>query len=153
MVILAGAEFDIILKIIFSSILGMIIGLERELDLQPAGLRTHALVCMGSALFAALSIVFVGDGADPSRIAAGIVTGIGFLGAGTIFVSKNTIKGLTTAADLWVIAGIGLAVGVGLYVVALATTIIVYMTLVFGRYIKKAENKKFSLIRRFNNSD
>ena len=146
-------ELDIVLQILFAAILGAIVGLERELDMQPAGLRTHALVCMGAALFSALSLNFVGPNVDPTRIAAGIVTGIGFLGAGTIFVAKNTIKGLTTAADLWVLAGVGFAIGIGLYWVALVATIIVYFTLVFGRYLKKIEETKLKASKSIKKMD
>ncbi|MFH1978473.1 MAG: MgtC/SapB family protein [Candidatus Aenigmatarchaeota archaeon] len=140
MAIVAGlVEAEIVFKVVFAAAMGIIIGLEREIDMKPAGLRTHSLVCMGSALFAAISIAFVGPTVDPTRIASGIVTGIGFLGAGAIFVARDKIKGLTTAADLWVLAGVGLAVGVGLYYVALVTTLVVYFTLSLGRYLKESE--------------
>jgi len=149
MAIFAGPiEIEIVTKVIFAAIMGMIIGLEREIDFKPAGLRTHALVCMGAALFTALSFSLIHTNIDPSRIAAGIVTGIGFLGAGAIFMSKDRITGLTTAADLWVLAAVGVAVGLGFYVAALSTTIVIYVTLSFGRYMKRIENRKKSWFKR-----
>jgi len=138
---IAVVEWEIILKVVFAAIMGIIIGLEREIDLKPAGLRTHSLVCMGAALFTALSFAIMGPNVDNSRIAAGIVTGIGFLGAGAIFMSKDRIRGLTTAADLWVLAAVGVAAGIGLYLSALVTTLIIYFTLSAGRYLKIMERK------------
>ncbi|MBU0530378.1 MAG: MgtC/SapB family protein [Candidatus Aenigmatarchaeota archaeon] len=135
------AEAEIILKVVFAAIMGIIIGFEREIDLKPAGVRTHSLVCMGAALFTALSFVVEGPNVDHSRIAAGIVTGIGFLGAGAIFMAKDKIKGLTTAADLWVLAAVGVAIGMGLFLTGLVTTLIIYVTLSFGRYMKRMEKK------------
>ncbi len=135
-------ESEIIFKIILAAILGGIIGLEREIHYKPAGLRTHILVCIGATLFAITSITFKGLSADPSRIAANIVTGIGFLGAGVIFMSKNKLHGITTAADLWVIAAIGLAVGVGLFLTAIITTIIIYIILMLGKIEKKKLRKR-----------
>ena len=134
------SEAYLIIKICLAAILGMIIGYEREIHLKPAGLRTHTLVCMGSCLFAVLSLEFVGDSA---RIAAGIVTGIGFLGAGAIFQYKDKVRGLTTAADLWVIAAVGLAVGIGMYTAAIITTVLIFIILEYGRtFEQKALNKK-----------
>ncbi|MFH1587361.1 MAG: MgtC/SapB family protein, partial [Candidatus Diapherotrites archaeon] len=98
-------EPELILKLILAVILGGLIGLDRELKGRPAGLRTHVLVCVGATLFTIISMSFMAT-SDPARIAAGIVTGIGFLGAGAIFRSDDHIKGLTTAADLWVIAAV-----------------------------------------------
>ncbi|MEK6957549.1 MAG: MgtC/SapB family protein [archaeon] len=131
-------EIDLTVRVLISLGLGALIGLERERDEEPAGLRTHMLVCMGATLFTVISLSF-SDAADPTRIAAGIVMGIGFLGAGTIFKIQDKIKGLTTAADLWVLAGIGMAVGIGYYFVAIVTAFLVLATLYFGRILKKAK--------------
>src|SRR3989338_10413255 len=125
-------EMEIITKMIVAAVLGLAVGLEREWHNKPAGIRTHALVCVGSAIFTIVSIYFIGT-EDPSRIASGIVTGIGFLGAGMIFHSKDIVRGLTTAAELWCLAGIGIAVGIGLYMMAFAGTVIVLTILVVGR--------------------
>lgn len=124
-------EVQIIFRLALSAIMGSLIGLEREASNRPAGLRTHILVTAGSALMMQISIymsTFGGEG-DPARLAAQVVSGIGFLGAGTIIRNGNTVKGLTTAASLWVSAGIGLAIGSGFYVGAIVTTLVVYITL------------------------
>ena len=125
-------EMEIITKMIVAAVLGLAVGLEREWHNKPAGIRTHALVCVGSAIFTIVSIYFIGT-EDPSRIASGIVTGIGFLGAGMIFHSKDIVRGLTTAAELWCLAGIGIAVGIGMYMVSFVATVIVLTILVVGR--------------------
>ena len=125
-------ETEIIAKLVLSAVLGMIIGLERQLHDKPAGLREHGLVCMGSALFTVVSLTFTSP-----VIAAGVVTGIGFLGAGAILHLKNRVVGLTTAAELWVVAAIGLAVGIGLYTIATVTAILVLLMLISGRYVEK----------------
>ncbi len=124
-------ELAIAWKLALAAGLGGVVGWERELHERPAGLRTHSLVCMGAALITVISISFTGSTSDPGRIAAQIVSGIGFLGAGTILRQGNIVRGLTTAASLWTVAGIGMAVGVGgsyawLGVVA---TLIVFVTL------------------------
>ena len=125
-------EMEIITKMIVAAALGLAVGLEREWHNKPAGIRTHALVCLGAAIFTIVSIYFIGAD-DPSRIASGIVTGIGFLGAGMIFHSKDIVRGLTTAAELWCLAGIGIAVGIGMYMVSFVATVIVLTILVVGR--------------------
>ncbi|VVC00445.1 MgtC family protein [uncultured archaeon] len=118
-------EIELVGRIIFSLLAGGLIGIERELGHEPAGLRTHMLVCLGAMLFTAMSFEAAGT-FDPTRIASGIVTGIGFLGAGTIFKDKDRVKGLTTAADLWVIAAIGMAIGFGYYVMAAVSTVLLF---------------------------
>ncbi len=121
-------------------LLGSAVGLEREANNHPAGFRTHALVCVGSALVSIVSwstfqnFNFSGD---PTRIAAQIISGIGFLGAGTIMREGANIKGLTTAASLWTVAAIGLAVGFGLYFVAITTTALVVLVLQFFSKLEK----------------
>ena len=113
-------------------ILGSIVGLEREANNHPAGLRTHALVCVGSALVTIVSwqtFISFDYGGDPTRIAAQIISGIGFLGAGTIMREGANIKGLTTAASLWTVAAIGLSVGYGYYFIAISTTFLTVIVL------------------------
>ena len=128
-------EMEIISKLIFSAFLGMLIGLERQMRNRPAGMREHGLVCMGSCLFAIISISFSGGYAG--YIAAAVVTGIGFIGAGTILHLKNKVVGLTTATELWVIAAIGLAVGIGLFTIAMVTTLLVLIMLISGKFVEK----------------
>ena len=111
---------ELLLRLFIAAVLGSGIGLERELSGKPAGLRTHALICLGSCLFTVASIEgFAGpDWVDTSRVAAGVVTGIGFLGAGAIIRGdKGRIAGLTTASSIWAIAAIGIAIGAGMYMV------------------------------------
>lgn len=119
-------------RLALAALFGSVIGLERERLLWAAGLRTHMLVCVGSCLIMIVSAFGFSDALgtknvvlDPSRIAAQVVSGIGFLGAGTILLRGEVVKGLTTAASLWGVAAIGLAIGSGLYVPALATTALV----------------------------
>jgi putative Mg2+ transporter-C (MgtC) family protein len=122
---------EVVLRLASAAVLGAVVGLERERLEWAAGLRTHMLVCVGSALVMFVSMYGFAEvqgephiSFDPSRVAAQVVSGIGFLGAGTIlFLRQEVIRGLTTAASLWTIAAVGLAVGGGLYVAAIATTI------------------------------
>jgi len=128
--------YEIIFKLALACILGAMIGLERESLNRPAGLRTYTLVCVGSALAMIVSIdiymqYYQTVNADPGRIAAQVISGIGFLGAGTIMREGASVRGLTTAAGLWVVACIGLAVGAGLYIPAVATTIIILFVLIY----------------------
>ncbi len=127
-----AAETEIILKLVLAAFLGGIIGIERQMNRKPAGMREHGLVCMGSALFTLISLSFTSP-----AIAASVVTGIGFLGAGLILHMKNRVFGLTTATELWVVAAIGLAVGIGLYVIASVTALIVLFILISGRFLEK----------------
>ncbi|MFH1224934.1 MAG: MgtC/SapB family protein [Candidatus Diapherotrites archaeon] len=131
-------ETDIVLRLIVAAFLGAVVGYQREKSDEAAGLRTHMLVCMGSALFTVLSMGFDGSSADPTRIAAGIVTGIGFLGAGTIFRAENHVKGLTTAASVWAIAAVGLAAGLGYFIAAAVATAIVFIILSLKKLVKHA---------------
>lgn len=143
-------NLELILKLVIAAIIGGFIGIEREFSNRPAGLRTHILVTVGSALMTLVSMdAFAGIG-DPSRIAAQIVTGIGFLGAGTIIKTGNSITGLTTAASLWVSAGIGIAIGSGYYLGALITAGIVLLTLVnIGSFEKNLAMRTYSTIEIF----
>lgn len=133
--IIGPVETEMVIKLIVSAVLGGLVGFEREIHRKPAGLRTHSLVCIGATLFTIMSVNIVG--ADPSRIAAGIVMGIGFLGAGMIFKSEDRVRGLTTAAELWVLAAIGLAVGLGFYFAALITTLIIIFILIPLKYMER----------------
>lgn len=128
-----GLVIQEIARLLVAAALGAAIGFERERGDRAAGLRTHALVCVASALMMIVSayglLDLAGSGPaalrlDPSRIAAQVVSGVGFLGAGTIILRKNAVRGLTTAASIWLVAGIGLACGVGEYIPAAATTAI-----------------------------
>ena len=135
-------ELELIIRMIISFLLSMIIGFEREISLKPAGLRTHVLVCLGSTLFTILSL-YAFPGADPSRLAASIAVGIGFIGAGTILKTKEEkIVGLTTAATLWIVASIGVAVGTGFYLLASIVAIFTYIILKFGKLEKEVVLKK-----------
>ncbi len=123
-------QIDLGLRLTLGLVLGAIIGFERELHRQPAGFRTHSLVSLGAALFTIVSAFgFTGDLVDPTRIAAQIVSGIGFIGAGTILQYRGHIRGLTTAASLWSVAAIGTAAGAGLYVVAIVGTVLILVIL------------------------
>ena len=126
--------FDLAVRMVAAALLGAVLGLEREIHGHQAGMRTHMLVSLGSAAFTILSIygfpASLGQGSsDPSRIAAQIVTGIGFLGAGAIIKYGTNIRGLTTAASLWVVAAVGLGAGAGAYWVAAVCTVIAAMAL------------------------
>jgi putative Mg2+ transporter-C (MgtC) family protein len=123
-------QLDLALRLTVGLVLGAVIGFERELHRQPAGFRTHSLVALGAALFTVVSAFgFTGDNVDPTRIAAQIVSGIGFIGAGTILQYRGHIRGLTTAASLWSVAAIGTAAGAGLYVVAVVGTLLILVIL------------------------
>jgi putative Mg2+ transporter-C (MgtC) family protein len=123
-------ELEMALRLLLAAALGAIIGYQRERAGKPAGLRTHMLISIGSALFTVASVSGFTGTVDPTRIAAGIVTGIGFLGAGAILHREGGIvAGLTTAATIWVSAAIGLAAGAGLYVISAVTTGLVLIVL------------------------
>lgn len=132
------------LKLALASVLGGIVGYERERREHPAGLRTHILVCLGATLITLISMSFDPAYSDPARIAAQIVSGIGFLGAGTILRQGNIVRGLTTAASLWTVAGIGMAVARGgpYYILAVVATGIVFLTLSTIRAIEPALGKQ-----------
>ena len=136
------ADADILIRILFSIVLGSIIGLERELTNKAAGLRTQILVCLGSCLFTILSIygfstaVTLYPLGDPSRVAAQIITGIGFIGAGTVLRQGLTVTGLTTASTLWIVAAIGMACGCGQISIAVVTTLISVGVLVLIRFFE-----------------
>lgn len=126
-------DLHFIFRLIVAGVCGILVGLERKRRAKEAGIRTHCLVACASALMMILSKYAFDDLAgefiklDPSRIASGVASGIGFLGAGMIFVYKRTISGLTTAAGIWATAGVGLAIGSGMYVLGLSATLIILM--------------------------
>jgi putative Mg2+ transporter-C (MgtC) family protein len=122
-------RLDLMLQLMLATLLGGAIGLERELGGKPAGLRTNILICIGSVLYTKLSVTMAGAGYDPTRVAAQIVTGVGFIGAGTILHARGAVVGLTSAATIWVVAAIGVALGGGYYLEALGTTLIVIVVL------------------------
>lgn len=133
---------EFLLRLILASFLGGIIGLERQIRAKEAGVRTHILIGIGSAMFMIVSkygfydvIEHAHIGLDPSRIAAQVVTGVGFLGAGNILVQRQTIRGLTTAADVWVTAAIGLVIGSGMYEVGIFGTVMALIVLEFFRQL------------------
>jgi putative Mg2+ transporter-C (MgtC) family protein len=125
-------EVWMLVRLVVAVVLGGIIGYEREQAAKPAGVRTHGMVCLGAALFTVISLYGFGETGDPARVAAQIVSGIGFLGAGLILRQRGNVLGLTTAASLWVTAAIGVAIGVGMMAMALMTVLLVYLLLHFG---------------------
>lgn len=130
---------ELIGRLVLAAFLGFLIGLERELAGQPAGERTHALTSLGAATFALVSVTAF-PGSDPARIAAGVVTGLGFLGAGMIVKERGEeVRGLTTAAGIWTVGGIGLAIGSGLYLLGTATAILVGLLLALERLFRVDE--------------
>lgn len=140
---------DIFTRLLLAGILAGIIGMEREFRSKDAGLRTHFLVGVGSALIMIVSqygfmqvVKYNNIAVDPSRIAAQVVSGIGFLGAGTIITNKKVVRGLTTAAGIWVAAGIGLACGAGLYIIAIFSTVVVLLGLEILQRIFKLNSHK-----------
>ena len=138
---------EVIVRVILATVLGGVVGMERERSERAAGLRTHAMVGLGAAAFMIISAFgfkdILGTNAvvlDPSRVAAQIVTGIGFLGAGTIIFQREMVRGLTTAASIWAVAAIGAAIGGGMYVLAASTTV---LTLAVLAGLKPVENRWF----------
>lgn len=127
-------RLEVLVTLLLAVVLGGAVGLERELKRKPAGLRTNILICVGAALFTLLSIAIADGRGDPGRIAAQIVTGVGFLGAGTILHTRGQVSGLTSAATIWLVAAIGMAVGAGAMYEAVGTTVLVLIVLaVLGR--------------------
>ncbi len=138
MALITQNEVTVIIRIVIAALLGLIIGLQREQrkiahhDYGAAGLRTHAIVSVGAALITAAGILYFVI--DPARLAASIMTGIGFIGAGTVIASQGKIRGLTTAASVWASAAIGIAAGVGYYASAIAGTLVIFVLLELGRF-------------------
>ena len=149
------AWWEIGLRLLLSVVIGCVIGIERERKNRPAGMRTHVLVCVGAALIATMESLIIADtitlnmnhpnsgiGVSFGRISAQVVSGIGFLGAGTIFISQKKIAGLTTAASLWNVGCLGLVVGMGYYAVAIAGCVIVIVTLTLLQRVVKVNAVK-----------
>ncbi len=135
-------ELILLANVGLSAVLGFIIGFERKIRSKDAGIRTHAILCVGSALLTCLSKYGFGNG-DPGRIAAQIVTGVGFLGAGLIVFRKYSVHGLTTAAGIWATSGVGVACGAGMYIVAVgAALIMILVQVVLHLPIKAFKQKK-----------
>ena len=168
--------FQVIMRLVAAALCGIAIGLERELRAKEAGVRTHFLVCFGSALFMVVSVygfLSMTDASlvkatesintlangqdfrrfDQARIAAQIVSGIGFIGAGTIMVNRGSITGLTTAAGLWVVAGIGMAIGCGLYVIGVVATVFVLIGLELLRLFFHKERLHSVVVYKTTNRD
>ena len=126
-------QFEAIIRLVLAGAIGALIGLEREEKDKPAGARTFGVVAIGACLFTLVGELAMGPGDPSSRLAAQIVTGLGFLGAGTIIQVRNHVVGLTTAAGIWAVAAIGMAFGTGLYVLALGTSLLIVLLLRFLR--------------------
>ncbi len=135
-------EWNLILSILAAGLLGGLIGFEREVRAKEAGLRTHFLVALGAALFMVISQFAFTGRFDAARVAAQVVSGIGFIGAGVIIFQKNAVRGVTTAAGLWVAAAIGLACGAGMYDIAVASTLMALMCLETMHFITKRYGEK-----------
>jgi len=152
------SNYEILFRLLLAAVLGGVVGLEREVHGRPAGVRTYLLLCMGSALIMVVSeflfLKFGGQGdflrSDPGRIAAQAVTGIGFLGAGVIMHYRDSIRGLTTAAGVWVACAVGLAVGAGFYLFGSAVTALTLLSLVglkaVERHLKKDWYKEMTVV-------
>ncbi len=137
-------ENEVVFRLILSALIGMLIGLDREIKQKSGGLRTHGIITSAASLYTIISVSIFG--ADPGRVVAQIVTGVGFIGAGVIFKDQDKVKGITTAADIWMSAAIGAAIGLGLYKAAIVSTIIIILILAPARAIDRAlhniRNKK-----------
>lgn len=156
-------QSNYLIRILIATICGVVIGYEREAHLKAAGIRTHTIVALSACLMMIISkygffdvVVYNSISLDPSRIAAGVVTAIGFLGAGTIFVNKQSVSGLTTAAGIWATVGVGMAIGTGFYFIGLITTLILLIIqTVLHKNLKwlKIPTTEKILIQAENNSD
>ncbi len=156
-----GANGFLIIRMLLSAVCGVFIGFERSRRQKDAGIRTHMIVALGAALAMIVSkygffdlLEFEGLRADASRIASNVITGVGFLGAGVIFVRDVSIKGLTTAAGIWTTASVGLAIGAGMYTVGIGATIVmIIFQLGFHKFFRRLENtvNEFTVVIRDNN--
>lgn len=156
-----SANGFLIIRMLLAAVCGIFIGFERSRRQKDAGIRTHMIVALGAALAMIVSkygffdlLQYEGLRADASRIASNVITGVGFLGAGVIFVRDVSIKGLTTAAGIWTTASVGLAIGAGMYTVGIgATLVMILFQLVFHRFFRSLENtvNEFTVVIRDNN--
>ena len=130
-----------IIAMLVSTVLGTLVGWERQMGRKPAGLRTHVLVCLGSTMFTLLTVhavrAFGGASLDPTRIIHGVITGVGFLGAGSILRQEGYVQGLTTAASIWMVAAIGTTVGVHAYPLAVVGTVLALIVLEGYRWVER----------------
>jgi putative Mg2+ transporter-C (MgtC) family protein len=148
------SDLELLGRLALAALLGGVVGAERELADQPAGLRTHILLTIGSCLFTLISAYGFGESSDPSRLAAQIVTGIGFLGGGAILRHGLNVRGMTTAASIWATCSLGVAVGVGRYLLAVGATVLVTITLAGLRVVRDqlrrwaVSREEFTLVTR-----
>jgi putative Mg2+ transporter-C (MgtC) family protein len=140
-------RLDLLAYLLVAILLGGAIGAEREIQGKPAGLRTNILICVGAALFTQLSLMMSGPFGDPARIAAQIVVGIGFLGAGTIILSRGHVTGLTSAATMWLVAAIGMTIGYGAVLEAVGATFLVLIVLAVLRRVERYFKRKTHVTR------
>lgn len=155
-------EFEYLLRVIGAGICGVLVGYERKSRMKEAGVRTHFIVALGAALMMVISKYGFQDqldwpnlGLDPARIAAQVVSGVGFLGAGMIFMQRHTVKGLTTAAGIWATAGVGMAIGSGLYILGAGATLIILVgqKLLHSRFSWLASPKTHQLVISLTNAE
>ena len=139
--ILSGFDVETVVRLLIALALGAAVGFERQLKKRPAGLRTHMLVCLGSATFTTIGLSLE---PNTSRIAEAIVTGIGFLGAGAIIAQGGRVRGITSAATLWAVAGLGLVVGVGDYIIAVIIAALIFGTLQIDRIKRFSEGGTYT---------
>ena len=139
--IFANIDVEKIIRLVVSLALGSVVGLERQLKNRPAGLRTHMLVCLGSAMFTVAGLSLE---PNTSRIAEAIATGIGFLGAGAIIAQGMRVRGITSAATLWVVAALGVVVGIGDYVLAIIIAVMIFGTLQIDRIKRFSESGTYN---------
>jgi len=140
-------RLELLARLVLAVVLGGAIGLERELKGKPAGLRTNILISIGATLFTFLSMRMAAERGDPGRVAAQILAGVGFIGAGTILHTRGAVTGLTSAATIWVVAAIGMALGTGAYVEAVGTTVLVMIVLTGLASLEKVIAARASLTR------
>ncbi len=135
---LSAQDIDTVIKILLAALFGGLVGMEREHDKRPAGLRTNMLICIGAVVFGLIGqYTFPSDAGGLSRVWQNIITGVGFLGAGAVIKDEHGVQGLTTAAGIWAVAGIGLAIAAGLYFLALVAEIVILITLLVLRRVER----------------
>ena len=141
-------ELYMLLRILLSVVLGLSIGFERKMRFKETGIRTHTIVCVGAALMMVISLNAFGDDADSARVAAQIVSGVGFLGAGMIVFKRHEVHGLTTAAGLWATAGVGMACGAGMWTLAIGSTaILIIAQCIFHLNVRIFKSKRYYSIK------